>query len=204
MDKYEKYQSDIGEKVPKIILNVFYDLNLEKIKEDKKHGNPDYRVLDSEGNLIAVCEVKSLTERMNGDMDFSIDMDMETMREVMQKKDKSHRSKLRNHHSKAVRQVLVYSSISIVFFVSFDMTDHIDMLTVLNEYKMLYPNAPMADLYILAKVYLNRIPTTEFQITQTIVTAHNTDKGREFAEKYLSLEKALNNTGGLPVTLSIA
>ncbi len=198
MHPQEKYQNDLGEKIPLTVFDVFYRLKLEKIPESLDNLSPDYAVRDESGVLIARCEVKSLIDVI-GPADLSIDMDHAAMAEKMRRLDRNHRSKLRGHHEKAISQLTKYSDLpTIVFFVSFDMTDHIDLLMMLQDNREIFPEAERADLYILMKVYLGTIPTGEFQITQSALVADNTERGTEFANKYLSWDKALRNAG-IPV-----
>ncbi len=60
MEKLEQYQSELGEKAIKIVLERWYALTLKKVLEVKDTRTPDYEVLNSAGEVIAICEVKSL------------------------------------------------------------------------------------------------------------------------------------------------
>ena len=119
-------------------------------------------------------------------------------------RDRNHRSKLRKHHSKAISQLAGYSDLpTMVIFVSFDMTDYIDMGQVLQEHHDLFPEHPMADCYMLIKIHQNISPSKEFDVRETVKIMHNTEKGKDFAEKYLSLSEALQKAGTLPMTFKI-
>ncbi len=202
----EEYQSTLGELVPKKVFETLFRLNLEKIAENSGQSTPDYSVIDESGNIIAICEVKSLVQT-SSQTDSSLGTslkELERSAELSKKRDKNHRDKVRRHHPTAMSQLLPHSNLpTILIFVSFDMTDHIDMLQVLGEHKELHPDAFMADLYILVKVHQNILPSNEFEVKETINTAFNTECGEAFSKKYLSTEISLQNAGALPLTFKI-
>lgn len=198
----EQYQSELGEKAAKIVLEKMHGFRMEKVPEKKGKKSYDYIIKDHSRGVIAVCEVKSLVDTTRP-IDFATDLSSEKEAELSKARDRNHRSKLMRHHDKAVSQLDGSGVPTLVIFVSFDMTDYIDMGQVLQDYKELYPASPMADFYFLMKIYQGIIPSNTFDIKYTPMILWNTNVGRECAEKYFSLITAVKNAGMLPITFKI-
>jgi hypothetical protein len=202
MEKIEKYQSELGEKAIKIVLERWYALKLKKVSEQKNLKTPDYEITDAAGVVVAACEVKSCVDA-NVPV-YNPDVSIEELSEISKKRDRNHRSKLQRHHAKAISQLKAYRTLpTLIIFVSFDMTDHIDMDIILQEYELLHPLAPMADLYLLLKIYQHVIPSDQFVIEDTPQLRYSTELGESLGRKYLSLEEALRNNGMLPATFRL-
>lgn len=202
MREIEIYQSELGEKALKIVLEHWYALKLEQVPKIKNRETPDYKIIDGAGDIIAVCEVKSCVDA--NVQTYNPTMSREELAEVSKKKDRNHRSKLQRHHSKAMAQLVGYHTLpTLVVFVSFDMTDHIDMDIFLQDHQTLYPSAAMADLYLLLKIHQDIIPSDKFEIRYMIQLRHSTKLGENFGHRHLSLEEALHNGGFLPATFEL-
>lgn len=198
MSKIEIYQSKLGEEAVKLFIERCWNLELKKIPERKGKKTPDYEIKDNEGNIIAICEVKSCTDSS------VVDSGNSKIFELSQKAERSHTSKLEKHNSKAMSQLVNYSNFPIIIiFVSFDMTDSIDMSNMLQQHKSLYPNSKIADVYLLFKVHQNLIPSSTFEINQTPMFKYDNSHGKDFLDKYFSLEKALENKAILPLIFNI-
>lgn len=201
--KIDQYQSELGEIAVKKVFESFYNIKLRKVSSKSGSKIPDFEILNPKGEIIAVCEVKSLVDVLEP-LDLNEEIDLEALSEKSQKRDRNHRSKLREHHAKALSQLTGYPNIpKLIVFVSFDMTDHIDMLQVLQEFMELYPNSPMADLYTIMKVHQSIVPSDNFEIKYTIDRRYTTESGKNFGDNFLSVEEALERVGKLPVTFSI-
>ena len=187
---FEKYQSELGEKIPKVVFKRLYDLNLEKIPEKNCKRSPDYKVLDKEGVIIAHCEVKSCVDSTPSRTFNPIIFDDKTLLEISEKGEKSNQnyfSKLMKHHQKAVKQLDDYQKLpTLLIFVSFDMTDSRDMDKMLQEYAELYSSSPMADVYILLKVHQKDMPSENFDLYEIGIIHNDTDQGKNFVSKYMS------------------
>jgi hypothetical protein len=205
MGNIEIYQSDLGEKAVKIFIKRCWELELEKITKKKDQKTPDFEIKDSNENIIAIGEVKSCVDSSTAQSFKSmLNISQDDLYEISKKADKNHRSKLEKHNNKAISQLVNYSNfISIIFFVSFDMTDYIDMDIMLQEQKKLYPFSPIADIYVLFKVHQSIIPSEIFEIKETPQFRYDNKKGKDFLDKYLSLQQALKNNAILPLTLKI-
>ncbi len=202
---HEKYRSELGELVPKIVLKQLSNLELEKVKEERKNKTPDYEIKNQEGIIVAICEVKSLVDTLNP-LDFNLNdsQKLKVLSDKSDKRNRNHRSKLQKHHDSAMLQLRDrVDLLRVVVFVSFDMTDCIDMRIMLAEHKEIYPLSLMADLYILMKVHQSRIPSESFEITETIMTLYNSNKGKCFAEKYLCWDEILKRVDDFPLTFNL-
>jgi hypothetical protein len=198
----EAYQSELGEKAIKIVIEQWYALKLRKVPQVKGLKTPDYEILTLGGKVIAMGEVKSCV-----DANVPVFDPVASHEEVAQnstRRDRNHRSKLEKHHGKAISQLANHRGLpTIVIFVSFDMTDGMDMAMVLQEHQTLYPSAPMADLYLLVKIHQSVMPSDTFEITNTAQLMHTTKLGEDFGHQYLSLSEAWQNGGTLPATFNI-
>lgn len=202
MEYLEKYQSELGEKAIKIVLESWYALTLRKVPRAKGVKTPDYEILNKAKEVIAIGEVKSLVDAnvptYNPATSYEDDV------EISKKRDKNHRSKLQTHHGKAMSQLANRRDLpTLVIFTSFDMTDDIDMDMVLQDYQTLYPSAPMADLYLLIRIHQGVIPSDTFEIRYTAQLRHSTKLGDDFGHRYLSLGEAWKSGGVLPATFHI-
>lgn len=186
MKKLEEYQSLLGERAAKIVLENLYNLRLDKIPKKKGQKTPDYELIDSQKNIaIAVCEVKSTVDVINP-TDAGKTLNHESLSTISKARDRNHRGKLMQHHGKAISQFVEYPNApTVVIFVSFDMTDPVDMARVLQEYKDLYSGSKMADTYILMKVDQPIIPANSFDLKE-MQLRHISETGKEFGQKYLS------------------
>lgn len=201
-ETYEEYQSRVGESATRIVLGKIGNLRLVKIPEKKGQRTPDYEIQDSNGEVVAFCEVKSLVDSITEDS--RADISYEELAELSKKRDKNHRSKLKRHLASATSQLEGYTHLpTFVAFVSFDMTDYIDMGQVLEEHKELFPDAPIPDSFILMKVHQSISPSDTFDITETIRILHNSDRGKEFGEKHLVSPEAIGRVGLLPLTFKL-
>ncbi|MDO8515651.1 MAG: hypothetical protein Q7S28_00175 [bacterium] len=201
MKQLETLQSELGEKVPKIVLGKFYNLTLVKIPLAKNRKTPDYKIFNNT-ELIAISEVKSCVSII-GPADINLETSYEEIAEISKKRDKNHRSKLGKHHDKALSQLPNDQNLpTVIIFVSFDMTDYIDMGMMLQDHKETYPSASMADVYVLIKIHQGIIPSNNFEIKETIRVMYNTEAGRYFSEKYFPLIPALQNAGTLPLVFT--
>ena len=181
----EQYQGELGEKAIKVILERWYAISLRKLPKIKGIKTPDYAFADSAGNVIAIGEVKSCVDANIPVYDPNASQ--ENIAEASKKRDRNHRSKLENHHGKAISQLAQYTDLpTLIIFASFDMTDGMDMAMVLQSYQELYPSAPMADLYLLIRIHQSVIPSDIFEITHTAQLMHTTKMGDEFGHQYLS------------------
>ncbi len=203
MENIDEYQSELGERATKIVFESFYNLRLRKVPKKKGQRTPDYEIIDEDGNTVAVSEVKSFVDII-GPTDPKKKIDYEKFAEISKARDRNHRSKLRKQHGKALSQLAGYTNIpTLVIFVSFDMTDYIDMAQVLQEHKDLYPDSKMADAYILMKVHQGIIPSNTFDIKEMIRLMHNNEIGENFGHEYLSLNEAWRRSGALPITFRL-
>ena len=160
---------------------------------------PDYEVLNRAGGVIAICEVKSCVDA--NVPNYNPKSSYEELAEISKKRDRSHRSKLERHHGKAMSQLINHKSLpTLIVFVSFDMTDEIDMAIFLQNYEKLYSATEMADLYLLIKIHQDIIPSDIFSVKYMAQLMHTTKVGEDFGYRYLSLEEAWQNGGVLPAT----
>lgn len=200
---FEKYQSDLGQEGVKIVLETLFCLKMSKIQERKDKKTPDYEILDENGNTIGYCEVKSFTnigELSNPEEG----LNLEKFTEISIKRDKNHRSKISKHNGKAMQQLAFNSSLpNIVIFVSFDMTDHIDMDNVFQFQKEIYPNNSLADVYVMMKVHQSIMPSDTFEIKQAIQFRYSTQLGKDFVDTHLSPAEALLRSGTLPLIFKL-
>ena len=201
-DEYRKYRSNLGELATKAVLERLSDLWLEKIPEKKNDITPDFRVL-KEAIPVATCEVKSLVDPLfSSSSDFNFGT--QEWNDLMKKKDANHRSKLRKKLGEGINQLKKYKgSVTVICFVSFDMTDYIDMGQVLQEHLELHPGDWIPDVFILMKVHQNIIPSNNFEIEDTIRLMHNSKQGEEFGTKYLAWDQTLKKTGSLPLSFTL-
>jgi len=203
MDNLEIYQSELGEKAAKLILEHLYDLTLRKIPKVKGKETPDYEILNSAGNIVAVAEVKTCVDTIRPHEN-DPSLTSEELARISKGRDRNHRSKLRKHHGKALSQLKGFGDLTtIVIFISLDMTDHIDMDMVLQEHQDLYPETVLADLYLLAKIHQGIIGSNTFDITQTAQLRSSNEKGNEFGKKNMSLSESLRKGGVLPISFSL-
>ena len=202
MENLEKYQSELGEKAIKIVLESWYALTLRKMPETKGIKTPDYEILNGVGEVIAIGEVKSLVDA--NVPTFNPATSYKELTEISKNRDKNHRSKLQRHHGKAMSQLSNHCDLpTLIIFASFDMTDDIDMDIVLQEHQVLYPSAAMADLYLLIRIHQSVIPSDTFEIRYTAQLRHSTKLGDEFGHRYFSLNEAWRNDGALPATFRV-
>jgi hypothetical protein len=200
-ESYIKYQSELGEKAVKAVFKTFYNLELKKIPEDNNEKTPDFEVLDQDESLIAICEVKSLVDTANIHSNEST-LSLEEQTRLSIHRDRNHRSKIEKHYNNSIEKFDKYTSIpKIVAFVSFDMTDHIDLDNKLNEYLKLYPDANDADICLIFKPYQSRIPLDTFELKQDIHVRYYTNKGKEFCEQKLKRLEDLDNA--VPMTIKV-
>lgn len=201
-EAYKEYQSRIGEAATRIVLGKIGNLQLVKIPEKKGQRTPDYEIRDANGEAVAYCEVKSLVDSITDDS--RADISYEELAELSKKRDKNHRSKLKRHLGSAIAQLKGYNHLpTFVAFVSFDMTDYIDMGQVLEEHKELHPDDTIPDSFILMKVHQSISPSETFDITETIRILHNSDKGKEFGENHFVSPDAIKRVGLLPLTFRL-
>jgi len=199
MDDIEKYQSQLGENAIKIIIERWFALTLRKVPERKGVRTPDYEIFDAKGELIAICEVKSCVDANVPTYDPG--QSYEELSEISRKKDRNHRSKVEAHHRKAISQIANHRNLpTLMAFMSFDMTDYIDLANVLEDSLTVFPDDPLADLYLLIKVHQDVVPSDVFTITTTPQLLYSNERGELFGHQYLSLEEALRNGGLLPAT----
>jgi hypothetical protein len=199
MDSLEFYQSELGEKAAKLLLEHLYSLQLQKIPKIKGKETPDYEILSMKGEVVAVAEVKTCVDTIHPH-DNDPSLTPEELSEISKKRDRNHRSKLRKHHDKALSQLRGRGDLpTMVIFISFDMTDHIDMDMVLQEHTELYPETALADLYLLIKIHQEIVRSDNFEVNQTAQLRHSNDKGRAFGENKMSLNEALSKGGVLPI-----
>jgi hypothetical protein len=202
MEKLEQYQSELGEKAIKIVLERWYALTLKKVSEVKDTRTPDYEVLNSAGEVIAICEVKSCVDA--NVPTYNSETSYEELAAISKKRDRNHRSKLERHHGKAMSQLVNHQGLpTLVVFVSFDMTDGMDMAMFLQDYEELYSSVEMADLYLLIRIHQDIIPSDTFSVKYTAQLMHTTKAGEDFGHQYLSLGEAWKNGGILPATFSV-
>jgi hypothetical protein len=203
MEKLVKYQNDLGEKASEILFENAYNLKLKKIPRKKNYKTPDYEIKDSNGKIIAICEIKSCIDSSTAEsVDFEISGD--DLLEISKHRERNYKSKLERHHNKAMSQLSSYPDIPIlIIFVSFDMTDYIDMHRMLQEDKELYPMSQMADAYLIMKVHQGLIPSDVFEIKDVIRMAYSNKRGEVFLNNYLPQSKILKNVGTLPLTFKI-
>lgn len=200
-NSYIVYKSELGEAVPKIVLNKLFHLELKKIPKKKGKRTPDYKIEDNEGNVLAVCEIKSLIDSPD-EFDAELSYEEEGLRS--RKRDRNHRTKIRRGLGEALNQLKNYSdSVTLVIFISFDMTDYIDLQQVLND-KETFPSSFEADAYMLIKAHQSLVPSQEFKVKETSHILFNLGKGQIFAEKYMSTDTGLKNAGALPLTFKLA
>lgn len=197
------YQSKLGEKAVKILFETFYNLQLIKISEIKGKKTPDYKVINKKGDIVANTEVKTCVD-ITKPCEDNLDITQEKFLEILKKEDRDHRGKLSNHHTKALSQLKEYIDLpTMIVFISFDMTDYIDMDMVLEEHKKLYPFSPMADIYVIVKVNHNITPSNAFEIKEAIRFMYNTDKGKDFLGVNMPPFDDIKNASLLPLTFVV-
>ena len=202
-ESYEQYRSRIGEEAAKIVLQDLGGLILEKLAEKKNQRNPDYVIKDTDENRIAVCEVKALVDLLTTGSSAE-GLTHEEERELMKKRDANHRSKLRRQLGQAIKQLADHKDVpTVVCFVSFDMTDYIDMGQVLQDHIDLHPTDPIPDSFILMKIHQDVVPSATFKVTDTVRVMFNSEAGRIFGEKYLNWSEAYKRVGPLPLTFKL-
>ena len=202
-ETYEQYRSRVGEVAAKIVIEKLGNLKLEKIHEKKGQRNPDYTIKDADGNRIAICEVKALVDPL-ATVDSKVGLSFEKEMELSKKRDANHRSKLRRKLGQAIKQLVHNTNLAtVICFVSFDMTDYIDMGQVLQEHIELHPTDQIPDSFILMKVRQDVVPSDFFKITETVRVMFNSEKGKEFGEKHLNWSNALKKIGSLPLTFHL-
>ncbi len=201
---YVKYRSDLGEISAKLAIERLSRLELKKVPEAKEQKTPDYELLDSSGTMVAICEVKSLVDRFASSTPSFEEIGAEAWRDLMRKIDANHRSKIRKKLAEAMKQLPKDSQIpTAVIFVSFDMSDWIDMAQVLQEHTELFPDDSLPDWCAMVKVHQGVVPSNSFQIKDTIQLMHNTERGKEFGAKYLETEDTLKRAGVLPLDFTL-
>jgi hypothetical protein len=83
------------------------------------------------------------------------------------------------------------------------MTDAGDLDFVLDEFKTVFPDEQLSDVYILVKIHQDISPSTKFHIRETIQMRCSSQAGIEFCDKYFEWEIIANKVGLLPLSFTV-